>query len=55
MNHFEQNVIERLTRMETRIIAVERNLKGFKTKVVTIASGLGAFVATIMGYFVKGH
>lgn len=54
MTDFERNVIERLTRLEHRIVGVEKSLKGFKTKVATVATALGAFVAGAVSYLLKG-
>jgi len=53
MRDFEREVLERLLTIEHRLDHMDRSLKGFRGKVAAVASGLGAFVAALITYFVR--
>jgi hypothetical protein len=53
-NAFQRECIERLTRLEGGLRSIKADIAGWKTKVVVIASALGAFVAGALNVL-KGH
>jgi len=53
MTDFEQQVVERLTRLETHIASLREDLRGFKAKVVTVAAAIGAFVSGVFSFFAR--